>query len=253
MAATGDFFEGGKQQFASVADGNDNGNTPVKYPSFKATKPSFSDGGKHSAIDVFPLLVKESAFPLNEDSDIDNSLVQDVCTISVLPDEGSTIPQCTSQFTLLSFVKALLPSKNQMLMDAQLNCQKTQNRINVLLGGTDSYQSCVVDINVEKGNGGETVTSHDEVAGSVKSESVHMQKVLQRQASLSTVFVADKAISERCHDVPTNRWRRYKRAASFDSRKIVILFSILSSVGTLILIYLTLRVRQNGDSSFNHM
>ncbi|CAH8382193.1 unnamed protein product [Eruca vesicaria subsp. sativa] len=167
--------------------------------------------------------------------------VQDVCTISVLPDDVNTIPQCTSQFTLLSFVKALLPSKNHMLFidDAQLSSQKTQNRINVLLGGTDSYQSCVVDINVDK-----------EVVASLKSESVHMQKVLQRQASLST----DKAISERCHDAPTNRWRRYKRAASFDSRKIVILFSILSSLGTLILIYLTLRVRLiNGDNSFSHM
>ncbi|CAF1710123.1 hypothetical protein HID58_093353 [Brassica napus] len=234
-AATG---EGGKQQFPSVADGN--GNAPVKYPSFKAPKLSFSDGPKHNSIDVFPLLVKEA------DHGIKNSLVQDVCTISVLPDEGNTIPQCTSQFTLLSFVKTLFPSKNHMLIDAQLNCQKTQNRINVLLGGTDSYQSCVVDINVEKGNGAEA----EEVVASLKSESVHMQKVLQRQASLST----DKAISERCHDAPTNRWRRYKRAASFDSRKIVILFSILSSVGTLILIYLTLRVRLiNGDNSFNHM
>ncbi|KAF3513942.1 hypothetical protein F2Q69_00008670 [Brassica cretica] len=228
----------GKQQFPSVADGN--GNAPVKYPSFKAPKLSFSDGPKHNSIDVFPLLVKEA------DHGIKNSLVQDVCTISVLPDEGNTIPQCTSQFTLLSFVKALLPSKSQMLIDAQLNCQKTQNRINVLLGGTDSYQSCVVDINVEKGNGAEA----EEVVASLKSESVHMQKVLQRQASLST----DKVISERCHDAPTNRWRRYKRAASFDSRKIVIIFSILSSVGTLILIYLTLRVRLiNGDNSFNHM
>ncbi|KAF8109603.1 hypothetical protein N665_0094s0069 [Sinapis alba] len=235
MATSG---EGGrKQQFA---DG--------KYPSFKAPppKPSLSDGLNHSVIDVSPLLLvkeEETAFPLREGT----SLVQDVCTISVLPDEGNTIPQCTSQFTLFSFVKALLPSKNQMFIDAQLNCQKTQNRINVLLGGTDSYQSCVVDINVEKGN---SVEAHDGgVLGNVKSESVHMQKVLQRQASMTT----DKAISERCHDAPTNRWRRYKRAASFDSRKIVILFSILSSVGTLILIYLTLRVRQSGDNSFNHM
>lgn len=55
-----------------------------------------------------------------------------------------------------------------MLIDAQLNCQKTQNRINVLLGGTDSYQSCVVDINVEKGNGAEA----EEVVASLKSESV---------------------------------------------------------------------------------
>ncbi|KAG2319076.1 hypothetical protein Bca4012_054663 [Brassica carinata] len=228
--------EGGKQQFPSVADGN--GNAPVKYPSFKSPKPSFTDGAKHNTIDA--------AFPLKDDRCIDHSLVQDVCTISVLPDEGNTIPQCTtSQFTLLSFVKALLPSKNQMYIDAQLNCQKTQNRINVLLGGTDSYQSCVVDINVDTGNGAE---AEEEVVASLKSEN-HMQKVLQRQTSSST----DKAISERCHDAPTNRWRRYKRAASFDSRKIVILFSILSSVGTLILIYLTLRVRLNGDNNFNHM
>ncbi|CAN6984208.1 hypothetical protein IGI04_000078 [Brassica rapa subsp. trilocularis] len=236
MAATG---EGRKQQLASGADGN----APLKYPTFKATTPNPSL--THTLIDVSPLLAKdeETAFPLRED----RPLVQDVCTISVLPDEGNPVPQCTSQFTLLSFVKALLPSKNQMFIDAQLNCQKTQNRINVLLGGTDSYQSCVVDINVEKGNAGE---AHDGgVVGNVKSESVHMQKVLQRQASMTT----DKAISERCHDAPTNRWRRYKRAASFDSRKIVILFSILSSVGTLILIYLTLRVRQSGDNSFNHM
>ncbi|XP_018451161.1 uncharacterized protein LOC108822546 isoform X2 [Raphanus sativus] len=235
MAAT-TCGEGGKQQLPSVADLN----APViKYPSFKAPKPSFTDVAKHTSIDVFPL-VKESAFPLKQDRCIDHSLIQDVCTIAVLPDEGNITPH---RFTLLSFVKSLLPSKNQMLVDAQLNCQKTQNRINVLLGGTDSYQSCVVDINVEKGNG---------------AESDHMQKVLQRQASLSTgkddYKCFDKAISERWHDAPTNRWRRYKRAASFDSRKIVILFSILSSVGTLILIYLTLRVRLiNGDNSFNHM
>nr|AWW15232.1 hypothetical protein [Leavenworthia alabamica] len=223
-----DFFE----EFRNVGDGNGNGNEPVKYPSFKAPKPIFNE---HSSLDVFPLLLKE-------DPVVHTSLVQDVCTISVLPDEATTIPQFISQFTLLSFVKALLlPSRNQMLIDAHLNCQKTQNRINVLLGGTDSYQSCVVDINVENGNSGE---SHDEVVANL------MQKVLQRQASLTT----DKAISERCHDAPTNRWRRYKRAASFDSRKIVILFSILSSVGTLILIYLTLRVKQNGNNnSFNHM
>lgn len=129
-----------------------------------------------------------------------------MCSISVLPDLGNTSPQCASQFTLMSFVKALLPFKNQMLLDTQLNCQRTQNCINVLLGGTDSYQSCVVDINVE------TETSHDEVVGNVKSESVvssccltllsiyfhvqnsvssislfqHTQKVLQRQASLTT-------------------------------------------------------------------
>lgn len=40
----------GKQQFGSVADGNGNGNAPVRFPSFKSSKPSFSDAGKHSVI-----------------------------------------------------------------------------------------------------------------------------------------------------------------------------------------------------------
>ncbi|XP_010531374.1 PREDICTED: uncharacterized protein LOC104807691 [Tarenaya hassleriana] len=247
MAAADGSFEAGKPKSVGIMDGN--GNLPVKYPSFKLAKPSFNDGGQQCALDAFPLLVKEAAFPVDQASAVD-TLEQDVCTISVLPEEGAISPQCASRFTLLSFIKALLPSKDQMFLDAQLNCQKTQNCINVLLGGgTDSYQSCIVDINVEKGSA-ETVKSHDEVVGSVKSESVHTQKVLQRQASLST----DKAVSERCHDAPTNRWRKYKRAASFDSRKVVILFSLLSSVGTLILIYLTLRVKQqNGDVLLNHV
>ncbi|KFK32826.1 hypothetical protein AALP_AA6G292400 [Arabis alpina] len=207
----------------------------VSNTSFKAAKLSFNDGEKQNVIvtDAFPLLVKEA----DRVADI-STLDQGVCAISVLPDEGNTNLKYTSQFTLLSFVKALLPSKNQIFLDTQLNCQKTQNCINVLLGGTDSYQSCVVDINVDKGIG-ETVTPHDCIG--VKSESVHTQKVLQRQASLIT----DKSVAERYHDAAANRWRKYKRAASFDSRKIVILFSILSSVGTMILIYLTLRVKQN--------
>ncbi|KAG2326030.1 hypothetical protein Bca52824_008758 [Brassica carinata] len=90
-------------------------------------------------------------------------------TIAVLPEEGNTDSQCTSQFTIVSFVKALHPCKSQMLIDdAQLNSQKTQNRINVLLGGTDSYQSCLV--------------GHP-----MKKLLQYMQKVLQRQASLRTV------------------------------------------------------------------
>lgn len=39
--------------------------------------------------------------------------------------------------------------------------------------------------------------------------------------------LTDKSPSERTHDAPANRWRRYRRAASFDSRKVVLLFSIL--------------------------
>ncbi|KAE8704927.1 RAB GTPase H1E isoform 1 [Hibiscus syriacus] len=133
-----------------------------------------------------------------------------------------------------------------MCLDAPLSCQSC---IDLKVDGEDGYSSCILDMNNEE-NAPETLKSSDESVGNLKSEGAvtHLQKVLQRQASL----IAEKSSTERVHDAPTNRWRRYKRAASFDSRKIVLLFSILSSVGSLILIYLTLRVRQSIDG-FNHV
>ncbi|KAH1073292.1 hypothetical protein J1N35_025620 [Gossypium stocksii] len=71
----------------------------------------------------------------------------------------------------------------------------------------DAYSSCFLDINIEKETP-DIFKSSDETVGNVKSE--------------------DKSSTERVHDAPTNRWRRYKRAASFDSRKIVLLFSIFN-------------------------
>ncbi|KAK3224308.1 hypothetical protein Dsin_011333 [Dipteronia sinensis] len=129
-----------------------------------------------------------------------------------------------------------------MCLEAQLDCQ---NCIDLQMKSADAYSLCIVDINVDKENP-ETLKTNDEIVGNVKSEGMvsHMQKVLQRQASLNI----DKSLTEGIHDTPINRWRRYRRAASFDSRKVVLLFSFLSSLGTLVLIYLTLRVRQNGDS-----
>ncbi|EOX92107.1 Uncharacterized protein TCM_001111 isoform 4 [Theobroma cacao] len=161
---------------------------------------------------------------------------QDVYSISVLPEEGNTSPKCTPQLTFLSLLEVPFSSKNQMCLDAQLSCQ---NCIDLKVDTEDDYSSCILDINIEKENS-DILKSSNETVGNTKSEGVvtHLQKVLQRQASL-----VDKSSTERVHDAPTNRWRRYKRAASFDSR---------SSVGTLILIYLTLRVRQNGDG-FNHV
>lgn len=94
--------------------------------------------------------------------------VQDVYGISVLPDEGNTSPDCTSQLTFLSFVEVPFPSKNQMNLDTELDCQKC---IDLQMKSADTYSSCIVDINIEKGSL-ETLKSNDETVGSIKNEGI---------------------------------------------------------------------------------
>ncbi|XVE86782.1 hypothetical protein DITRI_Ditri18aG0061400 [Diplodiscus trichospermus] len=230
-------------------------NLPVNISCFELIKPSFDETNQHCSLDVMPILIEETSFPVREKCSLNNSHGQDVYSISVLPDEGNMSPKCTQQLTFLSLLEVPFSSKNHMCLDAQLSCQ---NCIDLKVDSEDAYSSCILDINIEKETP-DILKSSDETVGNSKSEGIvtHLQKVLQRQASLNvdkslSSTGTDKLSTERVHDAPTNRWRRYKRAASFDSRKIVLLFSILSSVGTLILIYLTLRVRQSIDG-FNHV
>ncbi|KAI4325942.1 hypothetical protein MLD38_031302 [Melastoma candidum] len=105
------------------------------------------------------------------------------------------------------------------------------------------YSPCIVlDIAQEISRTPQRVGDHQ---GNVNGDNLlaNVQKIFQRQASLKT----EKAATEKASTSLNNKWRKCKRAASFDSRKIVIVFSVLSSLGTLILIYLTLRVKLSGD------
>ncbi|XP_039003935.1 uncharacterized protein LOC120130849 isoform X2 [Hibiscus syriacus] len=217
---------------------------PVDISCIEFIKPGFDETNQHCSLDVLPILIEETSFPVREKCSLNTSHGQDVYSISLLPEEGNTSSNCTPQLSFLSLLEVPFSSKNQMCLDAPPSCQ---NCIDLKVDGGDGYSSCILDINIEKETP-DTLKSSDETIGNLKSEGVvtHLQKVLQRQASL----IVDKSSTDRVHDAPTNRWR-YKRAASFDSRKIVLLFSILSSLGTLILIYLTLRVRQSIDG-YNH-
>ncbi|XP_044470466.1 uncharacterized protein LOC123199498 isoform X1 [Mangifera indica] len=228
-----------KLYFPGIMDANSN--LPVSCSCFQLLKPSLDEANHHCSLGVLPILIEEASFPVREKCPFHSSHVQDVYDISVLPEEDNTSPECTSQLAFLSFVEVPFPSKNQMCLDDQLDYH---NYIDLPMKSADAYPSCIVDINIDKENL-EPLKSNDEIVSSIKSEGMinHMQKVLQRQSSLNI----DKSLTERIHDAPINRWRRYRRAASFDSRKVVLLFSVLSSLGTLILIYLTLRVRQNSD------
>ncbi|TXG60668.1 hypothetical protein EZV62_015241 [Acer yangbiense] len=251
-----------KPYFPSVMDRNSN--IPVSCSCFQLVKPSFDEVNHHCTLDVLPILIEETSFPVREKSSFHSSRVQDVYDISMLPEEGNTSPQCASQLTVLSFVEVPFPSKSQMCLEAQLDCQ---NCIDLQMKSTDAYSSCIVDINVDKENP-ETLKTNDEIVGNAKSEGMvsvilrwivayakgvaETSKLEYRWENILAIFLLimayDKSLTERIHDAPVNRWRRYRRAASFDSRKVVLLFSFLSSLGTLVLIYLTLRVRQNGDS-----
>ncbi|GLT33746.1 hypothetical protein SLA2020_083100 [Shorea laevis] len=238
-----------KAYFPGVMDGTKK--STVNFSCFELIKPSFDKTKEYCSLDVLPILIDEAPFPVREKCNFNSSRGQDDCSIPVLPEEGNVSPQHTSPLTFLSFLGLRLSSKNQMCLDTRPNCQNcTDSQMqNEDAYSHSEYSPSILNVNVEK-ESSEVLKSNDEMVGSTKSEGVmtHFQKVLQRQASLST----DKSLTERVHDAPTNRWKRYKRAASFDSRKVVILFSILSSVGTLILIYLTLRVRQTADG-FNHV
>ncbi|MBA0844822.1 hypothetical protein Goarm_022810 [Gossypium armourianum] len=108
--------------------------------------------------------------------------VSDAYSFSVLPEEGNMSLNCT-RLTFLSLLEVPFSSKNQMCLDAQLSCQ---NCIDLKVDREDAYSSCFLDTNIEKETPAIFKFS-DETVENLKSEGVvtHLQKVLQRQASLT--------------------------------------------------------------------
>ncbi|PON47678.1 adenine deaminase [Parasponia andersonii] len=228
-------------------------NLPVRYSSFKILKSSFDEVNHDCSLGMLPFLVEEASLSGSLKYPLDGSHAQDLYSISVLPQENNSL-QCASQLAFLRLLKVPNPAK--VCKEAQLNCQ---NCTDLQVNGAQPYSSCIVDIDVEK-KSFQVTEPNEKPLESSNSESIllHLQRVLWKQASVTIGAKLiqllmnygtsrDKTGVERVHETPNNRWRRYKRAASIDSRKIVLLFSILSSLGTLILIYLTLRVRQSAE------
>ncbi|XP_057530596.1 uncharacterized protein LOC130809016 [Amaranthus tricolor] len=177
-----------------------------------------------------------------------DSTEQDFCRILVLSDDGSTTAhsQCMAQL------------ENKACVDASVICHKPVN-----MESSNSFPSCVVTVDIEKGLGDVSKIDQD-TCGSIKTE-ISLTKPLRRQNSLQSgkktipplinhvlmflkLDAKEKQTLEKPHDAINNRPRKCKRAGLFHSRRIVLLFSIVSSIGTLVLILLTLRVRRFGDS-----
>lgn len=169
--------------------------------------------------------------------------------------DGSTNgPECESE----SIVVVPNLMKTQMCLDAH---PKSQNHTSIKVDVMDIYATSILDTDIEKGKV-EPPKSNDEAAGNLKTED-SLTRALQREISLHVGGRFMQLLTNNClelpkfsprdrvFDTPSNRSRKYKRSSSFNSRRVVFLFSILSSIGTIILIYLTLRVRQIADASAN--
>ncbi|XP_059624270.1 uncharacterized protein LOC132267199 isoform X2 [Cornus florida] len=198
---------------------------------------------------------------------------QDAYSISVLPDEGTTNTQCESQLAFVTLLEVPNPFKSQLCLDAQMNCQNNDLKME----NADAHSPCIVNIDIDKKNL-ETPKPKDEATEKLKTEGPLMRQIslqmgekvmqlLMKYSPMLPKFITkdgattervhdttkkedgDGATTERIHDTPNNRLRKYKRSASFNSRKVVLVSSVLSSIGTIVLIYLTLRVRQIGDGS----
>ncbi|XP_051144043.1 uncharacterized protein LOC127260360 [Andrographis paniculata] len=175
---------------------------------------------------------------------------------------GVAILLGVEHITNASYVDVLNTMKSSTCSNTEL---KSQNNTNEKVVKADSYVLCSPDIDIEKGEKDSTVI--EESAANWKSDDYldreaclqiggkFVQLLMSFGWDLPKFTLRDKFAAERVYETPTHRMRKYKRYPSFNSRRVLLLFSILSSLGTMILIYLTLRVRVqiNNDGSANNV
>lgn len=181
--------------------------------------------------------------------------------IALLPDQPTSISLCETKLPFLKVLQVPQPLKHSLSLDAVLI---SQNKVNRYMDDVDIFYPLVADVDLEKGKS-EKPKIKVEPTTSVKNDNP-FTKTIQRQMSvpmgekimqmltdhslvLPKFTFREKIVPENIGEMPSNRLRKYKRSASFNSRKVVLLFSVMSCLGTMILIMLTLRVRQMADGS----
>lgn len=181
--------------------------------------------------------------------------------VVALPDDGNTIPHCELPVALSDSLEGYVALKSQLSLDDQL--MNSQTYINVMVENPSAYSGCIEkDVDIEKGKSEthrineETVNDEGQMKSLQKQISFemggkYMQLLMNHSLILPKFSTRDKTAAVKVL-LEAPRLRKYKRTASFNSRKVVLLFSVLSSLGTIILIYLTLRVKQISDASSIH-
>ncbi|KAK6118382.1 hypothetical protein DH2020_047799 [Rehmannia glutinosa] len=187
---------------------------------------------------------------------------QHVHSAVVLPDVGATSmqyepPSNTSSLEVPNLMKSQMCLNSDPIL---------QNHTKLEVDKVNNYAPCILDVDIEKGQAELSKCNEESLANLKSDDSLaralqreiclqvggkFMQLLMNHGTELPKFASRDKFVAERVHDTPTNRSRKYKRSTSFNSRRVVLLFSVLSSMGTIILICLTLRVRQFSDGSGN--
>ncbi|KAM1611593.1 hypothetical protein ACFX1Z_000364 [Malus domestica] len=173
---------------------------PASYSSFKLLKQTIDEVDQHCSLDILPILLEKAPLQARLRCPFHSSHATDVYSISMLATESNRLP-CASVVGFLNFSEVSSSSKD-----------------------------------LEKGYI-QAPESKEEAVESLKREGL-LARVFWRQASLKVggkllqlLFnhgtSRDNPVTEKIHEAPNNRWKRCKRTASFDSRKVVILFSIL--------------------------
>lgn len=175
--------------------------------------------------------------------------------LAMVPDSSITRMQNESQLGPQNLLEVPNTVRCKMYLDYQSSGPKLSQE---KMGNLDAYAP-VSDADIEMGeielpktsigvgesarvDNANTKVLHREV--SFKIGGKILQLLMNQSLDLPKSASRDKSMGEKVYDTFTNRSRKYKRSASFNSRRVVLLFSFLSIMGTMILIYLTLRVRQ---------
>ncbi|KAL8472115.1 hypothetical protein ACS0TY_029368 [Phlomoides rotata] len=180
--------------------------------------------------------------------------------VAVLPDVEATNPQ-DEPTSSVYFVGAPDLKKNEMFVNSETNLMY---QTKLMMDKLDDFAPCNLDVDIEKGKA-EIPKSSEECVAYLKSDDSlarALQKVIWLTGKFMQLFMnqnpdspkfasKDRVVPERVYDTISNRSRKYKRSQSFNSRRVVLLFSVMSSLGTIILILLTLKVKQISDGSGN--
>ncbi|KAJ0789179.1 hypothetical protein HanPI659440_Chr05g0200531 [Helianthus annuus] len=172
--------------------------------------------------------------------------------VDLVDEDDNDVPHCELPVALSNSVEVYVALESQLPVDEQMN---SQTCINKMVESAAGYSKCSEkDVDIEKGKSG-TPGINEETVGSLKNEGGQMKQISCEMGGKYMQFLMNHSLilpkfstrGEKVAEAP--RMRKYKRTASFNSRKVALMFSVLSSLGTIILIYLTLRVKQMGDSS----
>ncbi|XP_057807103.1 uncharacterized protein LOC131021829 isoform X1 [Salvia miltiorrhiza] len=182
---------------------------------------------------------------------------QNVHSVVVLNDEGPTDQQYEPSSNI-NYSEVPKVMQSQLFLNSKPGLH---NHTNLEVDDVNDYAPCVLDVDIEKGMA-ESLKSNVETVATLTSDD-SLQKALHRDICLHIggkfmqllmnhgIELPKFTSRERVYDAASSRSRKYKRSQSFNSRRILLLFSVMSSMGTIILIYLTLRVRLVSDGSGN--